>query len=325
MKKIVVGRVVVILLALGVVSLTALAEEPTTAPAQAPIPNDASIKDAQKLVNEVYADDMAKAKKPDEKLALAKKLLQSAIETKDDIAGKYVLLNMAKDLAAGAGNAETAFAAIAELEQYKIDSLSMKLKALSIFSKLVSDQDAGALFDRINPLIDEAIDSDRYDVAGQLAQLGVSLAKATKDLTAIKGSAGWVREVKAVDAAHTQVKGALATLADKPKDPEANLAVGRFYCFTKVSWEKGLPMLALGSDSELKKLADMELANPTEAKKQMEIADGWWDVAGKETGTIQRHIRRYADEWYEKALPSLTGLSEAKVKKRLADLKTLLG
>ena len=36
--------------------------------------------------------------------------------------------------------------------------------------------------------------------------------------------------------------------------PPANLTVGKYYCFQKGDWEKGLPMLALGQDETLKAL-----------------------------------------------------------------------
>ena len=248
--------------------------------------------------------------------------MQAAIDTKNDAAGKYILLGMAKDLAAGAGDAETAFAAIAELETYQIDSLNLKFDTLTVISKSVRGQDAKGLIDRINPLIDEAIGADRYDLAGQLAQLGVSVAKTTKELDAIKAATGRVQEARNAETAYQQVKKALASLADKPKDPEANLAAGRFYCLTKGQWDKGLPMLALGSDAALKALAEKELAKPTDSDKQVELGDGWWALAEKDNGAARGRLRERAGYWYEQVLPNLTGLMKAKVEKRLSEIGT---
>ena len=48
----------------------------------------------------------------------------------------------------------------------------------------------------------------------------------------------------------------LPVLEKQPGDPTANLAAGRYYCFVKGDWEMGIPMLALGSETALKELAE---------------------------------------------------------------------
>lgn len=316
-------RFLIGLILLGVGSVTVCSAEspaPDKPAAQMPVPADAALREAQSLVNEVYADDIAKAKRPEEKVALAKKMLKAAIDTKGDLAGRYVLLCVAKDLAAGAGNIETAFAAIAELEQYQTDTLALKVEVLTVISKSVRGQEAKTVIDQINPLIDEAIAVDRYDVAKQLSGMGASLARAARDLDSIKDANARVQEVQRAEVAYMQVKKALAVLADQPNDPDANLVVGRFYCFTKDEWEKGLPMLSLGSDSALKGLAEKELGKPTDADKQVEVADEWWALAGKETATTKLRMQERAGHWYEQALPNLTGLVKAKAEKRLAEV-----
>jgi hypothetical protein len=115
------------------------------------------------------------------------------------------------------------------------------------------------------------------------------------------------------------VKQALATLEVKPTDPASNLTVGRFRCFQKGDWDSGLPMLALGSDSTLKALAEKELAEPKSADEQAKLADGWWTAAEKEEGTTRRHIHSQAAHWYRRALPDLTGLDKARAEKRLEE------
>jgi len=46
------------------------------------------------------------------------------------------------------------------------------------------------------------------------------------------------------------------TLPEKPDDPVSNAHLGRFTCFAKDDWERGLPMLAKGSDVGLRGLAE---------------------------------------------------------------------
>ncbi len=285
-----------------------------------PIPDAPALKNAQKLINDVYGADIAKAKTPEEKIALAKKLLQTATQTKNDPAGQYALLCNSRDLASGACDIDGAFAAIAQLEQYDVDGLKVKLEALTSASKSArAAQDAKAFLGQVNPIIDEAIGGDRYDMAVQLATLVSAVGKAAKDPEVIKAGAARSREVRDTQDAYTQAKKAFETLAAKPQDPEANLAAGRFTCFMKGDWRKGLPMLALGCDSLLRGLAEKEAVVPSVPEKQAELADGWWDAAAREKGLAQRHVHQHAAGLYEKAMPTLSGIVKAKAEKHIAD------
>jgi formylglycine-generating enzyme required for sulfatase activity len=112
-------------------------------------------------------------------------------------------------------------------------------------------------------------------------------------------------------------------LASKPNDPAANLAVGQFDCFVKAEWDRGLPLLALGSDAELRALAEKELAGVSDAGAQVELGDGWWALSETEAGLARDHLREHAAKWYERAQPSLEGLAKAKVEKRLKEVEAL--
>ena len=150
---------------------------PVTPAATAPIPDANALQEARKLVNEVYGADISKAKTPEEKAAVAKKLLQAGIDTKGDPAGRYVLLGMAADTAAEAGDAETAFAAVDELARmYTLDGLKLKADTLATLGK-AKDSDAAVLAERSTLLIDEAIAAERYNVARQVAEAALVCAK----------------------------------------------------------------------------------------------------------------------------------------------------
>ena len=76
--------------------------------------------------------------------------------------------------------------------------------------------------------------------------------------------------------------------------PKANLDVGQYYCLIRGEWEKGLPLLAKGSNHELKRLAQAELRAPTRRKNRLELADGWWQLGEQETAhqkNIHLHLR----------------------------------
>ena len=77
---------------------------------------------------------------------------------------------------------------------------------------------------------------------------------------------------------------ARAALEKNRDDAAANLAVGKFYCFSKGDWEKGLPLLARGADAALKSVAEKEQANPNTAEERLGLADQWWQLADGRRG-----------------------------------------
>jgi hypothetical protein len=91
-------------------------------------------------------------------------------------------------------------------------------------------------------------------------------------------------------------------------DPEANRLVGSFLCFFKKDWEKGIPMLTLGDDEALKKVARLE----SESKDDVAIGDAWHKVKGGQDRALY---------WYKKALPDLSGIQKATIEKLVAELE----
>jgi hypothetical protein len=91
-----------------------------------------------------------------------------------------------------------------------------------------------------------------------------------------------------------------------------------YYCFGKGDWDRGVPMLALGSDSLLKSVARKELLEDcSSVADQVSLGDAWYDLAQTKTGFAKSAIHRRAIHWYCRALPSLTGLTRDKVDGRL--------
>src|SRR3954464_8230351 len=72
--------------------------------AKEPVPEDAAQKQSAKIIADVYKSENAAAKTPEQKLDLAKKLFSVGLATKNDPTGKFVLIRIAKDLAAQQGD-----------------------------------------------------------------------------------------------------------------------------------------------------------------------------------------------------------------------------
>ena len=100
--------------------------------------------------------------------------------------------------------------------------------------------------------MEEAVTKEHYDTAKQLGTTATDLARKSKDATFIKETVARkgtiIKEMAEIQKAQAEVAEAVDALDKNPTDPAANLAVGKFCCFTKNQWDKGIPMLALGDD-----------------------------------------------------------------------------
>lgn len=283
---------------------------------KSPVPDEAAQKEARKRVYETYGKDICDAKTSEAQADLAKKLLQAGKNQKSDPAVRYALLGLAAD----GVEVDTTLAAVGELAaSFDVDVLKWKANSLARLEK-VRGPDESALADQAARLIDEALAADRYDVARQAAELAVALAKKNGDRAVIQAATARQQEVAALEAGYEPVRKALAALTANPNNTAAYLTLGRFYCLVKGDWDKGLPMLASSSDKTLKALAQKEAGNPAAADDQVDLADGWWDLAQKEQGSARQRMTLHAADWYKKALPEVSGLMKAKVAKRLAAL-----
>ena len=102
--------------------ILALAQDGSTRTAE---PDSAVQKEALRKIKDLFKAEYAK-KLPAEQADLARKLLQSGLETSDDPATKWVLFREARDLAIAGGDAETAFKAADETARAAADVATSK-------------------------------------------------------------------------------------------------------------------------------------------------------------------------------------------------------
>jgi hypothetical protein len=284
-------------------------------------PNAAALKEPLQLITEAYKTDLLAAKTPDQKLTLSTKLLDAAKDEKDPSA-RFALLSKASDLATDSGNFDAASTAIDQIDAaYQIDALKLKADAARALAKTARRPDQQqSLATAAASLANVAIAADRYDIATSMAGLALASARSANDPALIQSTAATAREVKIAETAHSAIAIQLAALTAKPTDPDANLKVGEYFCFIKGDWDRGLPLLALSNNLELKALATREIASVVDPADQVKLADAWWNVAEKGATTDKLQIEQHAGLWYSRALPNLSGLAKAKVEARLAIL-----
>ena len=75
-----------------------------------PVPSEAAQAEAMKVVKEVYGEQYAKADSQAAKQALGATLLEKGKETRDDPAGRFVLLRLSREVATQGLDGLTAFA-----------------------------------------------------------------------------------------------------------------------------------------------------------------------------------------------------------------------
>jgi len=292
-----------------------------------PVPSTAKQRTAAKLVKEVFQAEFLKARTPAGKRDVALAMIKAADQTNDSTE-QYVLLRIARDVAAGAGEAGAAIAAVERLgETFELDVLKMKQTALlTAASAATTKQQRAEASELLVEVAREAIDAGRVEIAVLLAPLATTVAQKSRDKDQITAAAELEKLVNGRAKIYKEYLAAEAVLARNADDPVANRLVGRYRCLIRGDWKGGLPLLVRGEVGALQALAKQELANPTDASQQGALADGWWRVAATETGILQARMKARAGHWYTQALPKLSGgLAKIKAKKRLAELGLSFG
>jgi hypothetical protein len=303
--------------------------EPSASPAPSllPVPSATARANAGKLVDEIYAKDIASVKTPAEKSAVARKMIDMGASLDNDLPGRYVLFERAGELAIHAGDLDIAMDAInSAAHQFQIDGLGIKAAALiSVAGSLSANQPHQSIEENTNQLIDEALKADRYDVAKSAANAGLLAANAVEDSKWSGQINARLNEINLAQEAFAKLHDARAKFATDPKDPESNTLIGKYECFEKGNWTSGLAMLAIGSDATTKALALAELSHPSEPLKVMEMTDGWWDLAQNLPPAQRLHVMRHAGSLYRRVLSSLTGLRLLEARKRIDGIDSATG
>jgi predicted Ser/Thr protein kinase len=278
-------------------------------------PAAADQKAAEKLVRDRFREDFRKPSS-----AFAKKLLQEGARPGLDPAEAFVLLREARDVAVRSGDPSTALAAIEEAARhFSVDPLRLKTDALSSVGKSVrAPEDAAVLAECYLAVLEEALREDEYESAKALCARAEAAARFSKDEALALQVQARARETADLQKEHQRVKAAEKVLADKPEDGSAHLAIGLFLCFAKGEWERGLASLARGSSEALRLVAQKEMASPESPSQQVEVADGWWDLAGqREHAPSRARFQARAAHWYQKVWPRLEGAARNKARERI--------
>lgn len=281
------------------------------------------------MVAEVYRSTYEKADTPAENRDVAVQMFQQALATDDDSAGKFVMLRIARDIAAEAGEADLAMCVIDEIARcYQLADdeagqrracLAMKLATLRRASTAaVARRNREDVVQRALAYADEARSALWFDLAREFVALAVDAAQETRDRVQIHRASRTAEVLNATAAAFQAIAEDAELLEVSPTDAAAKRSVGMFYCFHAGDWEAGLPMLAECDTPELRRLAALELQASSDVERRVELGDGWWLLAQTQEGLSRANVLRRALGRYEKALPDTQGLTRDKIAVRIA-------
>lgn len=289
---------------------------------QLPIPSAADRDEALQLVRSLYQKEFEESRTAEDKVALAQSMLERAGQANKP-AERFVLLDVARKTAAGAGGVDQTLEAVAMLsERFQVESLSLKTQSLAALSEGSLTTEARIqLAQEMITTADDAIAADQFDSAAALLEKGAALARAAREFNLAKSANDLLNEVNQLKTAFAAIQNDLQTLKTEPADPDANLAVGQFRCLMLGDWETGLPMLARSNSPDLQATAKEDLANPATPDSQVAVADRWYELSQNVDGTRQKHLQLRAAYWYRAALPQLAGLQKDAAEKRLGEMK----
>jgi formylglycine-generating enzyme required for sulfatase activity/outer membrane biosynthesis protein TonB len=298
-------------------------------PAKQPLPAGPALEQATKAAAALFQADMDKATTAADKLALAKRLLTQAADPSGDAPCRYALLRIAGELAVGARDAETAFACVDRIDAvFEIDRLAMKTAILAAWAKEARSTDSRKwLVEHLLAVGDEALDAGNVNAARESGKLATGKSVGLRDKEIVQRFKMFRQRLAEAGKDAEELQQAQTQLAKDAGHKPSNLIVGRYLCFTKGDWKKGLPLLALGSDATLKRLAEQELKSPpTQADDQLALAEVWWEIAQDCRRSQANTVRGHAGQWYQQAFAALpAGPLRSNVEKRLAALKRLRG
>jgi hypothetical protein len=240
--------------------------------------------------------------------ALAKALFQEGRAGESDPAEAVALLRLSGELCAEAGDVDGVFAA-AEAIQGRVEC-----KVLEVAEKILEraalahrqPEVHAVLAEGYEALSDRLVDEDQFDAAVRAGDVMEKLARSSANPELLARAQLRRRQLSDLQKASGTFRSAMKTLEQRPEDAAASLQAGRFLCFHKRDWEKGIPLLALGSDAGLRSVAEQELRKPSDPEGMAALGDAWWSLGAK-AGTMKPSVQERAMFWYRKAWSSSQG------------------
>lgn len=278
-------------------------------------PSSEEIQKAREDLRVMLRDQYARVS-PEQRQALARKFLNSA-ETETQPAQRSAMLLEAGDLAVEAGSLPDAVTALEALSRGPGRWPALRFKILDLQER---KEKTGPAPEAWMTLVAEALDEDDYVLAQKAAEKAEAAAGRRKEAAVLEQARTLKEQTRALAKEFKSVESSFRRLKDSPEDPAASDAVGRFLCFMRELWTRGLPYLSRGADVEIRAAAQADLASAPLA------GDLWWDWAEKQSAkNVREAVRLRAAGCYERSLDGLPEAERARAEKRIKSVYDAAG
>ena len=299
------------------------AQEPApAAPPKQAIPSKEDRDSRREEIDSIF--EVSKATTSTAKAQLATRLMGVALETRDDPAARFVLLNLCREVAADAADVPSAMKAIDVLEsEFEFDAEAVRIATigLALKSSVPIEQKKIAIQEGAK-LAESLCLKDRYTDASKLLTGLSDYARRGRDVETAQQLLDRARAIEEIAAASEKIAVARKTLETTPDDPVANDELGRFYLLMKQDFRLGFEHLLKASDSPLRAAVQAEVAATDDLIQQEKVADLWWEASQKDTSKVGKEVMRaQALLWYTKVKSKLKGLAAAKAELRIEQLR----
>jgi hypothetical protein len=291
------------------------------------IPDEPSLAKAKAKIAELMVDLPIHANAT-ERIALARKLLTLAAESKDDPAAEYALLDEARIQAAKAGDFVLTIGIVDQLAtSYQISVHAEKAATLETAWKQIQKDSKSlislAQFAAVSlAACDHAIDDDAFSESDRMARIALAAAELSTSTTWIDKAKERLAAIRKLESLHADYRAAAQVLKQQPDNPEACRVAGKYLCLAKRRWQEGLIHLAKCDSEQLRVAATLDLSSPTENQDQLQCGDQWWDLALNVEGETQQSLKQRAVHWYQLVAQRLKGLDRARIEKRISEAKS---
>jgi hypothetical protein len=290
------------------------------------LPSTAEVNRSAKVLQTAYEARLKEMKTDNDRIVLARELMEAAKPMTSDAAGCYAVLNAVKSLAyAGGDFALMLEAAELVVQRFDVDPMEERLRAAEAIGKLLKAPpkpgNAGDATSTVIQLIRWAVIKDRFDDADSLAQTLSLLSKRGASSVDSATVISLRKQVEQAKAQFSRVLSSVRALEANPADDVAAGHVGAYLCFVKGDWQTGLPLLARGN-GKFAEAAASELNIERSVDAYFEMGNQWFDLSQTTKDPLAKDAAKgRARIWFEFITPFVEGsLMKLQIQGKMKDI-----
>lgn len=292
-------------------------------PPQRVIPDAETLQRKRNELRVLYKTEYASSK-PTTRLDLAATLLRGSLQEGLDDTTRYAFVFEARELAATYGDPLLALQACSQLHQiYGQNLVTLEQDSLQKALRL-SNQSA----DYYRMLTDEflvqyvrAIERGNFSHAVSYANSALVAARKAEEPNLIAATTRLQKDAMQIKAQYLKAQQALTDVFNNSPNVDSAREFGIYYFGFLGDYEQGLDHFAKCLDPTIKELTKREQRASANPRELLALGDQWWSFSESFRDLPRTNIRQHAADFYQRALPSLSGLEKVQIEKRLKEVE----